>query len=90
MFVNRNQRAHINNVKSDFEAIISGVPQGCIVGPIWFNCFCDDFYYFIEKELCTYFAGENTARMSEETIQNLIALLEIESNTAIDGPKITK
>ena len=31
---NRKQCVHINNVTSDFETIISGVPQGSIVGLI--------------------------------------------------------
>ena len=34
---NRKQCVLINNVTSDFETIISGVPQGSSVGPILFN-----------------------------------------------------
>ena len=74
----------INNVTSDFETIISGVPQGSIVDPILFNCFFNDFFYFIEKASVHNFADDNTLSMFEETIQNLIALLETESNTAIE------
>ena len=75
---NRKQCVRINNNTSDCETIISGVPQGSIVGPILFNCFFNDFFYFIEK------ASAHTLSMIEETIQNLIALLETESNTAIE------
>ena len=39
---NRKQCVCINNVTSDFETIISGVPQGFIVGPILFNYFFND------------------------------------------------
>ena len=81
---NRKQCVRINNVTSDFETIISGVPQGSIVGPILFNCFFNDFFYFIEKASVHNFADDNTLSMFEETIQNLIALLENESNTAIE------
>ena len=81
---NRKQCVRSNNVISDFETIISRVPQGSIVGPILFNCFFNDFFYFIEKASIHNFADENTLSMFEETIQNLIALLENESNTATE------
>ena len=80
----RKQCIRINNVTSDFETIISGVPQGSIVGPILFNCFFNDFFYFIEKPSIHNFADDKTLSMFKETIQNLIALLETESNTAIE------
>ena len=81
---NRRQCVRINNVTSDFQTNISGVPQGSIVGPILFNCFFNDFFYFIEKASVHSFADDNTVSMFEETIQNLIALLGTESNSAIE------
>ena len=81
---NRKQCVCSNNVTSDFETIISRVPQGSIVRPILFNCFFNDFFYFLEKASIHNFADDNTLSMFEETIQNLIALLETESNTAIE------
>ena len=36
---NRKQCVRVNNVTSVFQTIISGVPQGSIVGPISLNCF---------------------------------------------------
>ena len=81
---NRKQCVRINNVKSDFETIISGVPQFSIVDPILFNCFFNDFFYFIEKASIHNFADDSTLSMFEETIQNLTALLQTESNTAIE------
>ena len=38
----------INSTLSKFNKFTSGKPQGSIVGPILFNCFFNDFYYFIE------------------------------------------
>ena len=49
-----------------------------------FNCFFNDFFYFIEKASIHNFADDNTLSMFEETIQNLTALLQTESNTAIE------
>ena len=81
---NRKQCVCINNVTSDFKTIISGVPQGSIVGPILFNCFFNDFFNFIKKASIHDFADDNTLSMFEETIQNLIAFLETESIAAIE------
>ena len=67
----------INNV-----TIISGIPQGFIVSPILFNCFFNDFLYFTEKASVHNLAKDNTLML--KCIQNLIALLETESNTS-DG-----
>ena len=56
---NRKQCLGINNVTSDFETIISGVPQGSIVGPILFTCFFNEFFYFIEKASVNNFSDDN-------------------------------
>ena len=45
--LNRKQSVRINNINSDFLNVVSGVPQGSIVGPILFNCFFSDFFYVI-------------------------------------------
>ena len=43
---NRKQCARINNTYSNFENIISGVPQGSIVSPLLFEF---DLFFFIES-----------------------------------------
>ena len=42
--LNRKQCVCIKNILSEFNKVVSGVPQGPIVGPIIFNCFFNDFY----------------------------------------------
>ena len=66
---NRKQCVRINNVTSDLETIISGLPQSSIVGPILFNCFFNDYFCFIEKASVHNFADDNTLNMLEENIQ---------------------
>ena len=59
-----------------------GFPKAPLSVP--FNCFFNDFFYFIENASVHNFADGNTLGMFEETIQNLIAFLGTESNTAIE------
>ena len=59
---------HINNVHSSFQNVISGVPQGSIVGPTLFNCFFNDFFYFIDKASVHDFADDNSLSTFESNI----------------------
>ena len=80
----RKQCVSVNNIKSTFEEIISGVPQGSIVGPILFNIFFNDFFYFILVASAHNFADDNTLSSFAKTIENLISILESESEIAIN------
>ena len=44
----RKQYVKINNTYSDYNEIISSVPQGSILGPILFNLSINDLFFFIE------------------------------------------
>ena len=80
---NRNQCVRINNVHSRFQNVISGVPQGSIVGHTLHNCFFNDFFYFIDKAKEHDFADDNSLSEFESNVKNLKIILESESEKAI-------
>ena len=80
---NRKQCVRINNVHSSFQNVVSGVHQGSIVGRTLFNCFFNDFFYFIDKTSVHNFTDDNSLSAFEPNIENLKLILESESKKAI-------
>ena len=86
---NRKQYVLINNVHSSFQNVISWVPQGSTVGPTLFNCFFNNFFYFIDKASVHNFADDNSLSTFESNMKNLKLILESEkfqSNEIIVNP----
>ena len=80
---NRKQCARVNNVCSDFKDIISGVPQGLIVGPILFNALLNDFFLCIRKAFVHNFADDNTLSSFAKYATLLVEILMAESHNTI-------
>ena len=87
---NRKQCARISNTYSNFENIITGVPQGSIVGPLLFDFSINDLFFLIESSSIHNFADDNTLSAWANTISDLIDKLESDSNIAIEWFKMNK
>ena len=75
---NRQQRISINGSFSDWTEVITGVPQGSILGPLLFNKFLNDIFMFISKcNLCNY-ADDNTLYSTGKNLNRTRRNLEME------------
>ena len=70
--VNRYQRVKVNSSYSSWTEIISGVPQGSIVGPILFNIYLSDLFLFLENSNIANYADDNTPYTSGKEVNDVI------------------
>ena len=55
----RKQSVKINDTESFFQILLSGVPQGSILGSILFNLFINALFFFIKDAELANFADDN-------------------------------
>ena len=76
---NRKQCVRINDTYSEFENIITGVPQGSILGPLLFSRSMNDLFFFILIASVHNFADDNTLSAYPENVSKLINILQSDS-----------
>ena len=72
----------INNEKNSFQNIISGVPQGSIVGSTLFSLFFNNFLFILIASVHK-FADDNSLSNTAKSIDSLKQVLESECKVAI-------
>lgn len=80
----RKQRVKLGNVRSDWNYLTKGVPQGSILGPLLFNVFMNDLFYFIEKCALYNYADDTSLSNCSFDTQDVVTNLQHDGNIAIN------
>ena len=72
----RKQRTKVNSSFSVWSDIASGISQGSILGPLLFNIYLNDIFYFTSGTEITNYADDTTPYTIKEDIESLIEILQ--------------
>ena len=73
--LNRKQRTKVGSSYSSWENIISGVPQGSILGPLLFNIFLCDLFLEHEEYFFTNYADDTTPYVVANNTEEKLRIL---------------
>ena len=68
---------------SSWKELILGVPQGPVLGPLLFNIYLSDLFFFLKNVGICNSADDTTTYISEESLENVLKSLEKKSMLAI-------
>ena len=81
---NRWQRTKINTSFSSWTELLTGVPQGSVLGPLLFNIYLNDLFWVNEETEACNFADDTTLYACDQDLGTVIRKLEHDSLLAIE------
>ena len=78
---NRHQRTKVNGSFSDWEELLTGVPQGSVLGPLLFNIYLNDLFYAVENANICNFADDTTPHASGYNLKEV--MIDVEHDCTI-------
>ena len=81
---NRKQRTNVNGSYSSWRDLLFGAPQGSILGPLLFNIFINDMFYFVKYSKIANYADDNTVYSVSENITHLLNTLARETTLILE------
>ena len=76
---NRKQRVIVNHSYSSWKDILFGVPQGSILGPLLFNIYICDMFYFLENFDIANYADDSTPYSARQNHDLVVEDLQVSS-----------
>ena len=86
----RTQRVKVNGIYSTKKKLKYGVPQGSILGPLLFNIFMNDIFYFLNESKLANYADDISTYLSKKGIFPFLQALKSETSTVLKWFKINE